>query len=313
MDGSSEAAASAPAPTRNSAASCRLSACRPAPFVLVVMFFRLPLTVPFAPAPQLEPLDLAGRGLGQARDKTRSSADTCRAPVRSLTCCLSSSASAAEPRTPGLVTTYALGFTRFWSSVAPTTAASSTASDASQRRLHLERRHVDAAHLEHVVGAAGVGVMAVGIDGVLVAARESRRRRTSHASWPGCSSSRIARGRPADLQLADLALGPTCGPLRPRRASRSRAPACRSCRSARRPDGSTERRAASRSSRCRRARRCRNARSSACRYGREALRPPKCRRATQPHRARQVRAREHAPRTGSARRRRPSVAAPSGA
>ena len=72
-----------------------------------------------------------------------------------------------------------------------------------ERGLDLDRRHVDAADLEHVVAAAGVHVVAVRVDRVLVAASRPR------------ALERVARlvavvpvphrgGRPLDLQLAHL-------------------------------------------------------------------------------------------------------------
>lgn len=73
-----------------------------------------------------------------------------------------------------------------------------------ERGLDLDRRHPDAAHLEHVVRAAAVGVVAVLVEGVLVA-----------AARPGAMEGVLGllalvpvherRGRAADLELAELA------------------------------------------------------------------------------------------------------------
>src|ERR1019366_4893741 len=75
-----------------------------------------------------------------------------------------------------------------------------------QRRLDLEGRDPDAAHLEHVVAAPGIGVVAVGVARILVAALgpaalEGLARALAVAPVHECRA-----GTP-DVEIADLAVG----------------------------------------------------------------------------------------------------------
>ena len=67
-----------------------------------------------------------------------------------------------------------------------------------ERRLHLEGRHPDAAHLEHVVGAAAVRVVAVGVARVAVARARPRAVERGEALARGCSSSATHADGPRD-------------------------------------------------------------------------------------------------------------------
>ena len=75
-----------------------------------------------------------------------------------------------------------------------------------QRGLDLERRHVLAADLEHVVAAARVGVGAVGIAHVLVAALGPRALE-GVARLVAVAPVHQRRARAADVEVADLAVG----------------------------------------------------------------------------------------------------------
>jgi hypothetical protein len=72
-----------------------------------------------------------------------------------------------------------------------------------ERRLHFHRRDVDAAHLEHVVGAPAVGVVAVLVEAVLVAASRPRPLE-GVLGLLALVPVHERGGRPADLQLAKL-------------------------------------------------------------------------------------------------------------
>ena len=75
-----------------------------------------------------------------------------------------------------------------------------------QRGLDLEGRHIDAAHFQHVVAAARVGVVAIGVAAVFVAAFQPLAAKgvaRLHAVVPVHQR----RARPLDEQVADFAIG----------------------------------------------------------------------------------------------------------
>src|SRR6185436_19587146 len=75
---------------------------------------------------------------------------------------------------------------------------------ADQRRLDLNRRDIDAAHFEHVVRAPTVGVVALRVEAVLVAATRPRALEGALGA-AALAPVHDRRGRAADLQLAELA------------------------------------------------------------------------------------------------------------
>ena len=75
-----------------------------------------------------------------------------------------------------------------------------------QRRLDLERGDPDAAHLQHVVAAAGVGVVAVGVAHVLVAALGPAALE-GLARLLAVAPVHQGRARALDVEVADLAVG----------------------------------------------------------------------------------------------------------
>ena len=95
-----------------------------------------------------------------------------------------------------------------------------------QRRLDLERRDPDAAHLEHVVAAAGVGVVAVGVAHVLVAALGPAALE-GLARLLAVAPVHQRRARALDVEVADLAVGDRPAVVAAQLDLVARRPACR--------------------------------------------------------------------------------------
>src|SRR5438105_10970481 len=74
-----------------------------------------------------------------------------------------------------------------------------------ESRLYLGRRNIDATDLEHVVGTAGIDVVAVFVTTVFVAAFSPRPVERVSAAL-SVIPVKLRAGRPGNLQLADLAL-----------------------------------------------------------------------------------------------------------
>src|SRR4051812_26390585 len=155
-------------------------------------------------AAQLEPLDLAGRGLRQLGKKF----DPARIFVRRealLHMLLKRPLQRLRGTLPWLQYDIGLGLAELLLAFMPDDGGFQPRVVRDERRLDFRRRHPDTRDLQHVIGAAAVGVEAIRIDAVLVAAlgpAADERAAALLAVVPVVGR----RRRTGDLQLAEFAL-----------------------------------------------------------------------------------------------------------